>query len=89
VYNVGTGVQTTIRDAVEAARRVMSVDAPAAFGEAESRHWDTSTWVADPAKIARELGWRATRSFESGLALTRDWLAANSRHWERYGVDGL
>jgi len=35
----------------------------------------------DPAKIERELGWRAEESFESGLAATVDWYLANEGWW--------
>ena len=73
VYNVGTGVQTTLRDAVEAARRLMHVSAEPAWGSMPDRAWDTNVWVADPTRIARELGWRARTGFADGLARTVEW----------------
>ena len=34
-----------------------------------------------PSKIERELGWRATESFESGIEKTVDWYLANEGWW--------
>jgi len=39
-------------------------------------------YAIDPAKIERELGWRAQESFESGLAKTIDWYLDNRWWWE-------
>ena len=44
-------------------------------------------YAIDPAKIERELGWRATESFESGLAKTIDWFLANEDWWSPLRAD--
>lgn len=62
VYNVGTGRQTTIREAVEVARRVLDIDAEPDWGTHEGRAWDTSVWVADPSRIQRWDGGLASTS---------------------------
>ncbi|HEX4777245.1 MAG TPA: NAD-dependent epimerase/dehydratase family protein, partial [Acidimicrobiia bacterium] len=46
VFNVGTGVQTTIRDVVRIARRVLDVAERPRWGSMPNRGWDTSVWVA-------------------------------------------
>jgi len=38
-------------------------------------------YAIDPAKIERELGWRAAHDFETGLAETVDWFLANEWWW--------
>jgi len=38
-------------------------------------------YAIDPAKIERELGWRAAHDFETGLAETVDWFIANEWWW--------
>jgi len=38
-------------------------------------------YAIDPAKIERELGWRAAHDFEAGLAETVDWYLANEWWW--------
>lgn len=39
-------------------------------------------YAIDPAKIERELGWRAAHDFETGLAETVDWFIANEWWWQ-------
>ena len=39
-------------------------------------------YAIDPSKIERELGWRASESFESGLAKTVAWYLGNRPWWE-------
>jgi dTDP-glucose 4,6-dehydratase len=38
-------------------------------------------YAIDPAKIEREIGWRADETFESGLRKTIDWYIANEPWW--------
>jgi dolichol-phosphate mannosyltransferase len=73
VYNVGTGIQTSLREVVEVARSVMEIPAEPQWGTMANRSWDTSIWVADNRKIQAELGWRPHHSFEQGLQHTVDW----------------
>ncbi len=86
IYNVGSGVQTTIADAVDVARRVLRVDAEPAWSSAPPRDWDATTWVADNAKIAAALGWKPRYGFEEGFERTADWLRATPSVWSRYDV---
>lgn len=74
VYNVGTGVQTTIRQAVELARRVFRIAAPPRWGSMENRPWDTGTWVADARLIRERLGWSPRLDLESGFRAMAAWL---------------
>lgn len=78
VFNVGTGVQTTLRDAVDVARRTLGIDTEPAWSTLTPRPWDTDVWVADPRRIAAELGWRATTSFAEGFARTVEWQRAQA-----------
>jgi nucleoside-diphosphate-sugar epimerase len=84
VYNVGSGRQTTLADAVDAARRALGVSEQPAWGSMADRSWDTDVWVADVSKIERELGWRPTVAFEEGLARTAEWLQHDPVARERY-----
>lgn len=71
-YNVGTANATSVRALAETVVNVthsqsVLLDAPARAGEAlHSR--------ADVARIAADLGWRATTSLHDGLAETAAWL---------------
>jgi nucleoside-diphosphate-sugar epimerase len=67
VYNLGTGVQTSIKEVVEVARKVMGVRAEPAWGTMPNRAWDSSIWVSDSRKIQARLNWKPRYSFEAGL----------------------
>jgi nucleoside-diphosphate-sugar epimerase len=84
VYNVGSGRQTTLAEAVEAARRVLGVAEEPSWGSMADRSWDTEVWVADMSKIERELGWRPAVAFDEGLARTAEWLRNDPAVRERY-----
>jgi nucleoside-diphosphate-sugar epimerase len=73
VYNVGTGIQTSLREVVDVARSAMGITAEPQWGTMANRSWDTSIWVADNRKIQAELGWRPHHSFEHAFQMTADW----------------
>jgi len=68
VYNIGTGIETSVAELHAACRRVTGVDREPAY--AEARPGEIRRSVTDPALAARELGWRAEQSLEDGLRLT-------------------
>jgi UDP-glucose 4-epimerase len=68
VYNVGTGIETSVVDLHELCRRVTGSDREPDF-EAP-RPGDARRSVVDPSLAARELGWRAQHRLEHGLAAT-------------------
>jgi nucleoside-diphosphate-sugar epimerase len=80
VFNVGSGVQTTVREAVEAARRLFGLSAEPAWGTMPRRPWDTACWVADVRRIREALGWESAIPFEEGLRRTAGWRAAPAGH---------
>lgn len=73
VYNAGTGIQTSLRQVVEIARRVIGIHAEPSWGSMPNRKWDTDVWVADNDKIRRELGWRPRFTIEEGFRKTVEW----------------
>jgi nucleoside-diphosphate-sugar epimerase len=74
IYNVGTGVQTTLAEAVSVTRQLLRIEAEPSWGSMQGRDWDTGTWVSNPSRLAAELGWKAELAFEAGLSRTVDWL---------------
>jgi UDP-glucose 4-epimerase len=68
IYNIGTGVATSINELHAVCRRVTGVEREPAYVEA--RPGDIRHSVTDPALAARELDWRSERSLEEGLRLT-------------------
>jgi dTDP-glucose 4,6-dehydratase len=101
-YNIGGRAERSNLSVVESICDILDARRPRANGRSRR---DLITFVADrpghdrryaidPAKIERELGWRAEESFESGLALTVDWYLENEWWWrpireQRYGGERL
>ena len=73
IYNVGTGVQTTLRDAVEAAKQVLNIVAEPVWNTTPNRSWDANVWVSDNRKIRAQLGWQPRSTFAEGFRLMVDW----------------
>lgn len=84
IYNVGTGVQTTIGEVVDVARRVLNIPGEPQWGSMAPRIWDTDTWVSDPRKIRAELGWKPRYTFEAGFRQTAAWLDQHPELRDRY-----
>lgn len=84
VYNVGTGVQTTLREVVELARRVLGIAEEPRWGTMPARRWDTGSWVSDSGKIRCALGWQPRHTLESGLRVMLDWFRQHPEMLERY-----
>lgn len=84
IFNIGSGRQTTIDELVQAARRVLAIDAEPSWGGFPARAWDTDTWVSDPRRAEEELGWSATTSVEEGLELTASWMRTSPAAVDRY-----
>jgi dolichol-phosphate mannosyltransferase len=84
IYNIGSGRQLTIADAVAIARSVFGVTAEPHWGSLPDRQWDTGVWVSDPTLARTELGWSVSTPFDQGLSRTAGWLKADSSASGRY-----
>lgn len=84
VYNVGTGVQTTIAEIVDVARRELGITEEPRWGSMENRIWDTSTWISDNSLIKQALGWEPAHDFPSGFRKTVEWLRDHPTDIKRY-----
>jgi len=84
IYNIGSGRQTTIRDAAEVARRVCNIATEPAWGSYAARSWDTAVWVADPGLAREKLGWSARTTFEDGFRQTVEWFRSTPAIREFY-----
>lgn len=73
VLNIGTGLQSTVRDIVEAAVAAAGNAPPVRWGAMDARPWDTETWVADCTKTRRLLEWAATTQLSEGISKTAAW----------------
>lgn len=84
VYNVGSGVQTTLREIVATARRILGVAAEPQWGSMPERSWDTNVWVSNPSKIKARLGWSPRHDLVNGLTHTVAWLRLHPDLLGRY-----
>lgn len=95
VYNVCTGIESSLQAVVDTARRLMNIPAEPEWASMPERSWDTNVWRGSPELTAREVGWRAQTDFSRGLEATIDWMLRNPEHrtfYERriFGVqDGI
>lgn len=84
IFNVGTGVQTTIKDAAELAREVFSIKEAPRWGSMKSRSWDTNIWVSDSRLIEEKIGFKPKYSFKQGFLETLQWFERNPSLKEFY-----
>jgi len=64
-YNVGVGRGSSVHEVIDTAARVTGKEIPTV--SAPRRTGDPPELVADPSKIERELGWKASRSLEDSI----------------------
>ncbi|WP_114227902.1 MULTISPECIES: dTDP-glucose 4,6-dehydratase [Sphingomonas] len=100
-YNVGGRAERTNLQVVEAICDLLDERRPLPDGRPRraliefvtDRPGHDRRYAIDASKIERELGWRAQKSFASGLARTVDWYLANDWWWrplrERYAGERL
>jgi UDP-glucose 4-epimerase len=74
VFNVGSGVATSVVDLHALCRRVSGSDGEPRY--AEARAGEIRRSVLDPALAQSELGWHAQISLEDGLRSTWAWMTA-------------
>jgi dolichol-phosphate mannosyltransferase len=77
IYNVGTGVRTSLGDLVSLVRATFHISAEPVWGTMPNRSWDHPDWYADPRKAKRELQWSAATSLREGLLATMRWLESD------------
>lgn len=76
IYNLGSGVETTIRELAERVNLLTGNKTPIAMTPA--RDWDRSGQrFGDPSKAKDKLGFAAEISHEEGLRRTVEWTKAN------------
>jgi len=72
-FNIGTGVQSTIKEIVETAIRVTKKNTTFNWGNMLNRKWDTYNWVGDISKAKQLLNWTPKTDLNTGLKLTWNW----------------
>ncbi len=86
IYNVGTGIQVSLRDVVEVARDVLNLPAEPDWGSMPPRPWDSSIWRSDSSSLREETGWRPAFTFQDGFTRTAEWFDARPEMRARYAI---
>ncbi|MGH2999035.1 MAG: NAD-dependent epimerase/dehydratase family protein [Gaiellaceae bacterium] len=76
VYNIGTGVETSVVGLFDAIRAATGIACEPAF--APARLGELQRSVLDASLAERELGWTPRRSLADGLATTWEWISRRS-----------
>lgn len=84
VFNVGSGVQTTLAELVELARDELAIDEQPCWSTMASRPWDTTLSAVDCTRIHTKLGWRPRWTLTQGFRSVVDWLSQDSLACARY-----
>jgi UDP-glucose 4-epimerase len=89
IYNVGVGVQTSLRTVVDIARREMGITDQPVWGSMPDRQWDTTVWIANSQKIRATLGWQPQYDFVHGFRAAVEWYRANPNFLQPDSVRGI
>lgn len=73
ILNMGTGIEYTNSEVVQALFKVVNQKAKIENGSFPRRLWDTSHWIADISKIKKYLNWKPKFTLEEGLKKTYEW----------------
>jgi UDP-glucose 4-epimerase len=78
-YNVGTGIQTTIRELCDTILELKQSDLEVSYKpyDPDDARRLVQNRIGDPAKAEKELGFKYTYNFKQGLQRLIDWRAAN------------
>jgi UDP-glucose 4-epimerase len=76
VFNIGSGVETSVLELHERCRAVSGDDRPPR--QAPPREGDVRRSVLDVSLAERELGWRPEVSLDDGLRRTWDWIGSQT-----------
>ena len=84
VYNVGTGIQTSLCEIVNITQHILNFKAEPKWGSMTERRWDTNIWVSDNRTIRQALNWQPNYLFERGFQATVNWFRDNPTLWQFY-----
>lgn len=76
IYNIGSGVQYSVKDIVEKILTITGSKSEIQWGavESQSRYVEPKKWTADISKAKNVLGFMPENSIDTGLKKTIDWL---------------
>jgi nucleoside-diphosphate-sugar epimerase len=73
IYNVGSGIERSIKDIVEIAIKITGADVTPVFGTMQNRDWDNINWKADMSFTRKNFNWTPKIDLNTGLKRTITW----------------
>ncbi len=73
VFNIGTGVKTTIGQISKLTCDLFKIANPPEFGNMPDRKWDVVDWYSNPSKAKSTFGWSTTIGLEEGMLNVAKW----------------
>ena len=77
VYNVGTGRECSLEEAVRLIVKYTGYKGMLEWGTMSDRVFDTDHWVADTSYTKKTIGWEAKNDLEEGIKKTVEWFKEN------------
>ncbi len=74
VLNLGSGVQSTLRDVVSVVQETVGGRSEVVWGAMPPRRWDARRWQADVSRAREVLGWSPKHSLRQGVARMAAWM---------------
>lgn len=74
IFNVGSGIKTTLADLVKYVMEITSSFSKINWGSYNKVFYDSDTWQADMTKTFNHFQWRPTFTLEQGILKTIAWL---------------
>jgi dolichol-phosphate mannosyltransferase len=84
VFNVGTGVQTSLAQLVDLVREQLPIHAEPEWGSMPDREWDTDVWISDSAAIRAATGWVPSYTLAEGLREFTHWIMSDRNIRDHY-----
>jgi nucleoside-diphosphate-sugar epimerase len=84
VFNVGTGVQTSLAKLVDVVREQLSIPAEPQWESMPARQWDTDVWVSDADRFRSATGWAPRHTLEEGLREFAEWIKSDRSIRDHY-----
>jgi nucleoside-diphosphate-sugar epimerase len=75
IINLGTGVQSTMRDVVAAVEAALRRPVEVRWHAMPPRRWDTARWQADVSRAQAVLGWSPRHTLAAGVARMAAWMS--------------
>jgi len=73
IFNVGTGIQSTIGDVVDTVFELTGKEVKCNWGR-KGKDWDSPIWFSDSSKIYEAFGWKPKTSLREGLRKNIEWM---------------